>query len=52
VQLHNVKLIQVEKYCKRRNLKGIKRLLVLGSVSRKIFENVFCSILMIDREKK
>ena len=37
---------------KRRKLKGIKSLLKLGSVSRKVLENVFCPILMIDTEKK
>jgi nucleotide-binding universal stress UspA family protein len=37
---------------KRRKLKGIKSLLKLGSVSRKVLENVSCPILMIDTEKK
>jgi len=37
---------------KRRKLKGIKRLLTLGSVSRKILEHVSCPVLMIDIEKK
>ncbi len=37
---------------KRRKLKGIKRLLMLGSVSRKILENVACPVLIIDIEKK
>ncbi len=37
---------------KRRKLKGIKRLMVLGSVSRKILEHVSCPVLMIDIEKK
>ena len=37
---------------KRRKLKGIKSLLTLGSVSRKIVENTSCPVLMIDIEKK
>ena len=37
---------------KRRKLKGIKGLLSLGSVSRKVVENTTCPILMIDIEKK
>ena len=36
---------------KRRNLKGVKRLLGLGSVSRKISENVSCPVLLVDIEK-
>ena len=37
---------------KRRKLKGMKTLLTLGSVSRKIVENTSCPVLMIDVEKK
>ena len=37
---------------KRRKLKGIKGLLSLGSVSRKIVENTSCPVLMMDAEKK
>ena len=37
---------------KRRKLRGIKSLLSLGSVSRKIIENTSCPVLMIDIEKK
>ena len=37
---------------KRRKLKGIKSLLTLGSVSRKIVENTSCPVLMVDTEKK
>ncbi|MBL7001646.1 MAG: universal stress protein [Nitrosopumilus sp.] len=37
---------------KRRKLKGIKSLLTLGSVSRKIIESTSCPILMLDVEKK
>jgi len=36
---------------KRRKLKGIKKLLALGSVSRKILEHVSCPVLIIDIEK-
>jgi len=37
---------------KRKKLKGIKRLLILGSVSRKVIEHVSCPVLLIDIEKK
>ena len=37
---------------KRRKLKGIKGLLSLGSVSRKIVESTPCPVLMVDAEKK
>lgn len=37
---------------KRRKLKGLKSLLTLGSVSRKIVENTPCPVLLIDVEKK
>jgi len=37
---------------KRRKLKGIKGLLTMGSVSRKIIENTSCPVLMMDAEKK
>lgn len=37
---------------KRRKLKGLKSLLTLGSVSRKIVENASCPVLLIDVEKK
>jgi len=37
---------------KRRKLKGIKRLMTLGSVSRKIIEHVSCPVLLIDIEEK
>ncbi len=37
---------------KRRKLKGIKSLLKLGSVSRKVLENTSCPVLMIDIENK
>ncbi|MDX1441893.1 MAG: universal stress protein [Nitrosopumilaceae archaeon] len=35
---------------KRRKLKGVKKLLSLGSVSRKIVENVNCPVTLIDIE--
>ncbi|QLH07246.1 universal stress protein [Nitrosopumilus ureiphilus] len=35
---------------KRRKLKGIKKLLSLGSVSRKVVENVTCPVTLIDIE--
>jgi len=37
---------------KRRKFKGIKSLLSLGSVSRKIVENTSCPVLMVDAETK
>ncbi len=37
---------------KRQKLKGIKKLFGLGSVSRKIVENVTCHVLLIDIEKQ
>ena len=37
---------------KRRKLLGIKKLLSLGSVSRKIVEHTSCPVLMVDVEKK
>jgi len=35
---------------KRRRLRGIKKLLSMGSVSRKIVEGVSCPVLMLDTE--
>lgn len=35
---------------KRRKLKGLKKLLSLGSVSRKVVEHVFCPVYLIDIE--
>ena len=37
---------------KRKKLKGIKRLMVLGSVSRRILEHTSCPVLMIDIESR
>ena len=47
VQKEQVDLIVMSK---RRKLKGVKKLLSLGSVSRKIVENVTCPITLIDIE--
>jgi nucleotide-binding universal stress UspA family protein len=47
VEENNVDLIIM---AKRRKLKGVKKLLSLGSVSRKIVENVKCPILLVDIE--
>src|SRR3972149_3748933 len=46
------KKIDLMVMAKRRKLKGIKILLTLGSVSRKIVENTSCPVLLIDIEKK
>ena len=51
-----LKLIKKQKIdlvvmAKRRKLKGLKSLLTLGSVSRKIVENTACPILLVDIEK-
>lgn len=47
VENDNVDLIVM---AKRRKLKGMKKLLSLGSVSRKIVENVKCPVNLIDIE--
>ena len=49
VEKENVDLIVMSK---RRKLKGMKKLLSLGSVSRKVVENTSCPVLLIDAEKK
>lgn len=48
IEQENVDLVVM---AKRRKLKGVKKLLSLGSVSRKIVENSPCPILLIDAEK-
>ncbi|KAF6244615.1 universal stress protein [Nitrosopumilus sp. b2] len=48
VQTENVDLVVM---AKRRKLKGVKKLLSLGSVSRKVVENVSCPVTLIDVEK-
>ena len=47
VEKENVDLIVMSK---RRKLKGMKKLLSLGSVSRKVVENVTCPVTLIDIE--
>ncbi|MHA7734771.1 universal stress protein [Nitrosopumilus sp. S6] len=47
VQNENIDLVVMSK---RRKLKGVKKLLSLGSVSRKIVENVTCPVILIDVE--
>jgi len=49
--IHNQK-VDLIIMAKRRKLKGLKSLLTLGSVSRKIAENTSCPILLVDVEKK
>lgn len=46
-QKENVDLIVM---AKRRKLKGVRKLLSLGSVSRKVVENVNCPVTLIDIE--
>lgn len=48
VEKEKVELIVMSK---RRKLKGLKKLLSLGSVSRKIVENASCPVLLLDVEK-
>jgi len=47
IEEENIDLIVMSK---RRKLKGVKKLLSLGSVSRKIVENVKCPVLLVDIE--
>lgn len=47
VKERNVDLIVM---AKRRKLRGVKKLLTLGSVSRKVIENVACPVVLIDIE--
>ncbi|MGY5144454.1 MAG: universal stress protein [Candidatus Nitrosopumilus sp. bin_32a] len=47
VEKENVDLIVMSK---RRKLKGLKKLMTLGSVSRKVVENVTCPVTLIDIE--
>ncbi|MGI9566285.1 MAG: universal stress protein [Nitrosopumilus sp.] len=51
------RIINDEKYdlvvmAKRKKLPGIKAILKLGSISRKILEKISCPILLIDGERK
>ena len=48
IEKENVDLVIM---AKRRKLKGVKKLLSLGSVSRKIVENATCPVTLIDIEK-
>ena len=45
------KKIDLTVMVKRRKLKEMKKLLSLGSVSRKIIENTSCPVLLMDVEK-
>ena len=51
IDLANEKKVDLIVMAKRRKLKGVKKLLTLGSVSRKVVENVTCPVLLIDIEK-
>ena len=46
----NEKKIDLIVMAKRRKFKGVKKLLSLGSVSRKVVENVNCPVMLIDIE--
>ncbi|ABX12908.1 universal stress protein [Nitrosopumilus maritimus] len=45
IQNENIDLVVM---AKRRKLKGVKKLLSLGSVSRKVVENVTCPVILLD----
>ena len=47
IDQENVDLVVMSK---RRKLKGVKKLLSLGSVSRKVVENVHCPVILVDIE--
>ena len=47
IDQENVDLVVM---AKRKKLKGVKKLLSLGSVSRKIVENVNCPVILVDIE--
>ena len=51
VDLVNEQKIDLIVMAKRRKLKGVKKLLTLGSVSRKVVENVSCPVMLVDIEK-
>ena len=51
IDLANEKKVDLIVMAKRRKLKGVKKLLTLGSVSRKVVENVACPVMLIDIEK-
>ncbi len=48
IKNNNIDLVVM---AKRRKLKGVKKLLSLGSVSRKVVENVTIPVLLLDAEK-
>jgi len=50
IDLVKEKRVDLIVMAKRRKLKGVKKLLTLGSVSRKVVENVTCPVLLIDIE--
>ena len=50
IKIVNERNIDIVVMAKRRKLKGMKKLLSLGSVSRKIVENVKCPVFLIDIE--
>ena len=52
IRLGNDKKHDVVIMAKRRKLPGIKAILKLGSVSRKILEMVHCPVMLIDGERK
>lgn len=48
IKHENVDLVVM---AKRRKLKGVKKLFSLGSISRKVVDNIFCPIMLVDLEK-
>lgn len=50
IELAKEKEVDLIVMAKRRKLKGVKKFLTLGSVSRKVVENVACPVLLIDIE--
>ena len=52
IRLGNDKKHDVVIMAKRRKLPGIKAILKLGSISRKVLEKVHCPVMLIDGEKK
>ena len=52
IRLANDKKHDIVIMAKRRKLPGIKAVLKLGSVSRKVLERIHCPVMLIDGEKK
>lgn len=50
LDLEKEKKVDMIIMAKRRKLKGVRKLLSLGSVSRKVVENVNCPVVLIDVE--